>query len=201
MTEPATVQLIEAVVGSTRVFSRAVSSVVEDEILQESGDQRLTPTQVTVLKLINHSGSRTLSELAALLDVSAAAASKSVDRLVRRKLLARREAKTDRRLTELSLTRFGRDVLTKYESLKTDRLAHTFQQFAPEELRTAARVLERLSAALLNSSNKAEEICLQCYMHGDTCSVRQTKMPERCRSLRNQMVRARDLAPVVEAVR
>lgn len=194
MTEPATVQLIEAVVGSTRVFSRAVSSVVEDEILLESGDHRLTPTQVTVLKLIHHSESRTLSELAGLLDVSNAAASKSVDRLVRRKLLARREAKSDRRLTELSLTRFGRNVLIKYESLKTDKLARTFQQFAPEELRAAAQVLERLSAALLKSSKKSEEICLQCYMHGDTCTVRETKIPERCKSLRRQMQRP-ELAP------
>jgi DNA-binding MarR family transcriptional regulator len=198
MTEPATVQLIEAVVGSTRVFTKAVSSVVEDEVLQESGDQRLTPTQVTVLKLIHHSGSRTLSELASLLDVSAAAASKSVDRLVRRKLLARREAKSDRRLTDLSLTRFGRDVLMRYENLKTDKLARTFQQFAPEELRTAARVLERLSAALLKSSNKAEEICLQCYMHGDNCAVRETKMPDRCRELRTQM-RPRVQTPIAEA--
>ncbi len=198
MPEPSTVQLIEAVVGSTRVFSRAVSSVVEDGVLQDSGDHRLTSSQVTVLKLIHHSGSRTLSELASLLDVSNAAASKSVDRLVRRKLLARRESKTDRRLTELSLTRFGRDVLMRYERLKTDMLAKTFEHFAPEELKTAARVLEQLSAALLNSSDKAEEICLQCYMHGDTCSVRQTKMPERCRSLQRRM-RPQDLKPIAEA--
>jgi DNA-binding MarR family transcriptional regulator len=184
MTDPTTVQLIESVVGSTRVFSKAVSSVVEDEVLQESGDSRLTPAQVTVMKLIHHSGSRTLSELAALLDVSAAAASKSVDRLVRRNLLSRQEAKSDRRLTDLALTPFGREVLGRYESMKADMLARTFRQFAPEELRTAARVLERLTTALLNSSKKSEEICLQCYMHGDTCSVRQTKMPERCRSLR-----------------
>jgi DNA-binding MarR family transcriptional regulator len=198
MPESSTVDLIEAVVGSTRVFSRAVSSVVENSVLQESGDQRLTSTQVTVLKLIHLSGSRTLTELAALLDVSAAAASKSVDRLVRRKLLARREATTDRRLTELSLTRFGREVLTRYERLKTDMLARTFEQFSADELRHAARVLGKLSAALLNSSGKAEEICLQCYMHGDTCTVRQTKMPDHCRSLR-RMMRPEELAPVAEA--
>jgi DNA-binding MarR family transcriptional regulator len=187
MTEPATAQLIEAVVGSTRVFSRAVSSLVEDGILRGSGDRRLTATQVTVLKLIHHSGSRTLSELAELLDVSAAAASKSVDRLARRKLLARREAKADRRHTDLTLTRLGRDVLTRYESRKTDMLARTFEQFMPEELESAARVLDRLSAALLSSSEKAEEICLQCYMYRDTCAVRQARMPDECCSLRRKL--------------
>ncbi len=200
MAEAPTAELIEAIVGSTRVFSRAVSSVVEDGVLHDSGDQRLTPTQVTVLKLINHSGSRTLSELATLLDVSNAAASKSVDRLVRRRLLGRREAKTDRRLTELTLTRFGRDVLTRYERLKADKLARTFEPFSSDELRGAVRVLQKLSAALLNSSDRAEEICLQCYMHGDTCSVRQTKMPERCRSLR-RLVRPQELMPAAEGSR
>ena len=200
MTEPVTVQLIEAVVGSTRVFSKAVSSVVEDEVLLESGDERLTSSQATILKLIHHAGSRSLSELAALLDVSAAAASKSVDRLVRRSLLGRQEAKSDRRLTELTLTPLGREVLKRYESMKTEMLARTFRQFAPEELRTAARVLERLSAALLSSSTKAEEICLQCYMHGDTCSVRKTKLPDHCKSLRRRMS-PQQLTPLAEAAR
>lgn len=200
MTEPATAQLIEAVVGSTRVFSKAVSSLVEDGILQGSGDRRLTAAQVTVLKLIHHSGSRTLSELAELLDVSAAAASKSVDRLARRKLLARREAKTDRRLTELTLTRLGRDVLKRYESSKTDLLARAFEQFTPEELESAAQVIDRLSAALLRGSGKSEAICLRCYMYRDTCAVRQTEMPGECCSLRRKL-RPREISPVGEARR
>jgi DNA-binding MarR family transcriptional regulator len=200
MTEPATAQLIEAVVGSTRVFSKAVSSLVEDGILRGSGDRRLTATQVTVLKLIHHSGSRTLSELAELLDVSAAAASKSVDRLARRRLLARREAKTDRRHTDLTLTSLGRDVLKRYESRKTDMLARTFEQFTPEELESAARVIDRLSAALLRGSEKSEEICLKCYMYRNTCAVRQTRMPEECCSLRRKL-RPREFSPAEEAHR
>lgn len=195
-----TVQLIEAVVGSTRVFSKAVSSVVEEEVLLVSGDERLTSSQATILRIIQHAGSHSLSELAALLDISAAAASKSVDRLVRRSLLGRRDAKSDRRLTELTLTLLGREVLKRYESLKIDMLARTFRQFAPEELRTAARLLERLSAALLSSSAKAEEICLQCYMHGDTCSVRKTKLPDHCKSLRRRM-KAPLVTPLAEAAK
>ena len=200
MTDPMTVQLIEAVVGSTRVFSKAVSSVVEEEVLLVSGDERLTSSQATILRIIQHAGSHSLSELAALLDISAAAASKSVDRLVRRSLLGRRDAKSDRRLTELTLTLLGREVLKRYESLKIDMLARTFRQFAPEELRTAARLLERLSAALLSSSAKAEEICLQCYMHGDTCSVRKTKLPDHCKSLRRRM-KAPLVTPLAEAAK
>jgi len=64
MTQPSTVQLIEAVVGSTRVFSKAVNSVVEDEILPEAGESRLTRVQLTALKLIDQYGSQTLGELA-----------------------------------------------------------------------------------------------------------------------------------------
>ncbi len=186
MTEPSTVQLIEAVVGSTRVFSKAVSSVVEGGILPESGESRLTSVQLTVLKLIHQYGSRTLGELAALLDVSSAAACKLVDRLVRRSLLERTEGKSDRRLTQLVLTALGRDVLARYESRKTDMLARTFESFSPDELARTVRVLESLSAALINNSERAEEICLQCYLHGATCSVRKV-MPEECRSLRKRL--------------
>ena len=186
MIEAGTAQLIDAVVGSTQVFSKALNSVVEDEVLQEAADARVTPAQVTILKLINHSGSRTLSELAALLDVSNAAASKSVDRLVRRKLVFRREASSDRRLIDLSLTPLGRDVLERYESRRGEMLARTFRQFPAEELESAARVLERLSAALITNSPRSDEICLQCYIFGEKCAVRQT-MPAECRSLRRRL--------------
>jgi DNA-binding MarR family transcriptional regulator len=186
MTEPSTVQLIEAVVGSTRVFSKAVSSVVEGGMLPESGESRLTSVQLTVLKLIHQHGSRTLGELAALLGVSSAAACKLVDRLVRRSLLERSEGKLDRRLTQLLLTSLGCDVLLRYESRKTDMLARTFESFSAEDLEKTVRVLESLSAALINNSDRAEEICLRCYLHGDTCSVRKV-MPEECRSLRRRL--------------
>lgn len=192
MTEPSTVQLIEAVVGSTRVFSKAVSSVVEGSILPESGESRLTSVQLTVLKLIHQYGSRTLGELAALLDVSSAAACKLVDRLVRRSLVERTEGKTDRRLTQLLVTPLGFNVLARYESHKTDVLARTFENFSAEDLAKTVRVLESLSAALINNSDRGEQICLQCYLHGDTCSVRKV-MPEECRSLRRRL-RSRDLS-------
>ncbi|MCE5308939.1 MAG: MarR family transcriptional regulator [Acidobacteriales bacterium] len=196
MTQPSTVQLIEAVVGSTRVFSKAVNSVVEDEILPEAGESRLTRVQLTALKLIDQYGSQTLGELAGLLDVSSAAACKLVDRLVRRSLIKRAEGKSDRRLTQLILTPFGRDVLHQYESRKTDMLARTFESFSPDDLAKTVRVLEKLSAALIRNSNRSEEICLQCYMHGDTCSVRKA-IPEECRSLKRRL-RNRDLTRVKE---
>jgi DNA-binding MarR family transcriptional regulator len=182
--ESGTAELIATFLGSTQVFSRALTNVLEEEALHEAAEAQLTSTQAAALRLIDHSDCSTLSDLAALLDVSNAAASKMVDRLERRGLIARRQGKEDRRETELSLTDLGRRLLERYENLKTDMLARTFSEFPPEELRRTASLLSRLSATILNQSRKPDETCLQCYMYAREKCVAKGTLRAGCRNLR-----------------
>ncbi len=184
MNESGTAELIETFLGSTQVFSRALTNVLEEEALHEAAEAQLTSTQVAALRLIDQSDCKTLSDLAALLDVSNAAASKMVDRLDRRGLIVRRQGKEDRRETELSLTDLGRRLLERYENLKTDMLARTFREFPPEELRRTASLLARLSATILNQSRKPDETCLQCYMYAREKCVAKGTLRMGCRNLR-----------------
>ncbi len=184
MNESGTAELIETFLGSTQVFSRALTNVLEEEALQEAGEAQLTATQAAALRLIEQSDCKTLSDLAALLDVSNAAASKMVDRLDRRGLIERRQGKEDRRETELSLTELGRHLLYRYENLKSDMLARTFSEFPPDELRRAASLLSRLSASILNLSRKPDETCLQCYMYAREKCVAKGTSRTGCRNLR-----------------
>ena len=61
---------------------------------------------------------RTINDVALFLGVSDAAASKVVDRLVRRKLLPRTEGHPDRREIHLSLTESSRCLLAAYDEEK-----------------------------------------------------------------------------------
>jgi len=165
-------QVIEAFLGSTLVFSRAVNALVDERVLEQAGGDRLTPSQVTVLRLVEQSA-RTVGELADLLRVSNAAASKTIDRMVRRGLIARREGVNDRRSTEVDLAEAGRRLLAEYESARSDMLARTFGQVPQQQLRRAARLLDRLSNTLMNHSPDPEGTCLQCYIYGaERCPVR-----------------------------
>ena len=95
---------IEEFLGSTHVFSLALTNVLEARILREVADAQLTAPQMKVLKLIAQSQAQTIGDVATFLGVSDAAASKTVDRLVRRKLVKRTEREADRRANELGLT-------------------------------------------------------------------------------------------------
>lgn len=160
--------------GSTHVFTSAVEEILEKGILEEIAGKRLTLSQFKLLRMVALTDARTISDVALFLGVSNAAASKAVDKLVRRKLLRRTEGQPDRREICLSLTESSRRLLAAYEDKKDRKLAEVFRGFPNDELRRAARLLDRLSAGLVDHHASAEEVCLQCGIYfREKCVVRQ----------------------------
>ena len=128
---------IDDFLGSAHVFASAVHDVVEQRLLEQVAGGQITVSQVKLLKLVAMTDSYTLGDVAAFLDVSNAAASKAVDRLVRRNLLRRSEDQKDRRIMHLPLTPTGQRLLTAYE---TARRQQAREHFHPVPARgTAAR--------------------------------------------------------------
>ncbi|MFZ1916999.1 MAG: MarR family transcriptional regulator [Terriglobales bacterium] len=160
--------------GSAHVFTSAVEEVVEKRLLEEIAGRELTLSQFKLLKMVALTEARTISDVALFLGISNAAASKAVDKLVRRKLLRRTEGQPDRREICLSLTESSRRLLAAYEDKKDSKLAEVFRGFPSDELRRAARLLDRLSAGLVDHQAGAEEVCLQCGIYfREKCVVRQ----------------------------
>ncbi len=160
--------------GSTHVFTSAVEEILEKGILEEIAGKRLTLSQFKLLRMVALTDARTISDVALFLGVSNAAASKAVDKLVRRKLLRRTEGQPDRREICLSLTEPTRRLLAAYDEKKNRKLAEVFRGFPDDELKRAARLLDRLSAGLVDHHASAEEVCLQCGIYfREKCVVRQ----------------------------
>jgi DNA-binding MarR family transcriptional regulator len=155
-------ELIESFVGSTRIFAAALADVFEPRLLDEAGSVRLTAAQMKVLRLIAQAGVRTVGDVAAFLGVSDAAASRTLDRLVRLGLLKRAARAEDRRTSELALTAAGSGVVAKHADARRRHLAKVFSGCTPEELRSAAAVLDRVAAAIVTHSPNPEQVCLQC---------------------------------------
>ena len=117
--------LINDFLGSVRILSTTIDEWMEEE-LKETTKDRVTPSQLRVLKLVARTNARRIGDVADFLAVSNAAASKAVDRLVRRGLVRRAEAAADRRAVELSLTSEGRTLLAQYEAATTQVLKEVF---------------------------------------------------------------------------
>ena len=154
--------LIENFLGSTQIFSLALTEIFEAKVLSELGDGQLTAAQMKVLKLIEQSGRQTVGAVATFLGVSDPAASKAVERLVKRGFVAREERKGDRRTSELALTQDGGRMVAEYDSARHRRLAQVFRKFSPGRLKSAAALLDRLAASIVTHNADPEEVCLQC---------------------------------------
>lgn len=167
-------ELIQEFLGSAHIFSATVSDFVEERVLRDVAGDRLTFPQFKLLRLVAMTDAHSIGDVASFLGVSNAAASKAVDKLVRRRLLRRAEGKTDRRESQLSLTDQARRVVEAYEEARNKKMARLFRQFPADELRRAGELLDRLSASLVDHGADPEEICLQCGIYfRDKCLVRQ----------------------------
>jgi DNA-binding MarR family transcriptional regulator len=140
-------------------------------VLRQVAGEKLTYSQLKLLYLVAHTaGFNIIGDAARFLKISNAAASKAVDKLVRRRLLRRSEKEADRRVSQLSLTETGRKLLETYETARNERAEKIFAQFSQEELHQTSALLERLAAAIVLSSPVAEEMCMQCEIYyRDTC--------------------------------
>ncbi|MGO9230581.1 MAG: MarR family winged helix-turn-helix transcriptional regulator [Bryobacteraceae bacterium] len=171
---------IDDFLGSAHIFASAVTDIIEQRLLEKAAEGQVTASQMKLLKLVAMTDSYTLGDVAAFLRVSNAAASKAVDRLVRRDLLRRTEDQRDRRVMHLHLTRASRRLLAVYENARQRKLQSVFVQFPPEELRHASELLDRLSADIVDHTSNPEELCLKCGIYfRERCLVRKL-VPRNC---------------------
>lgn len=177
---------IHEFLGSAHIFTSAVDEVVEKRLLEEVAGKHLTLSQFKLLKMVALTDARTITDVGLFLGVSKAAASKAVDKLVRRKLLRRTEGRPDRREIRLSLTGPSRRLLHAYDERKRRKLARIFGQFSATDLKRTAKLLDRLSAGLVDHHAKPDEVCLQCGIYfRERCLVRQL-VKRNCFYLRNK---------------
>ena len=127
--------------------------------------EKLSFAQLKLLYLVAHTDDHIISDAAAFLGVSNAAASKAVDKLVRRRLLRRVEVQADRRSSQLFLTEAGRRLIEAYEASRDQLVAKVFAQFSAGDLRQTAQILDRLAGVIVSHGADPDAICLQCEVY------------------------------------
>jgi DNA-binding MarR family transcriptional regulator len=144
-------ETVRGFLGSVAAFAAAAGRVLEDEPLCQVSRGRLTRSQLRVLEHVASAEGRTIGDAAAVLGVSNPAASKAVDKLVRRHLLHRSDAKSDRRASVLTLTETGRRLLAAVEEARRRRIEEIFLPIPTDDLCRTAEFLRRLAANITSS--------------------------------------------------
>jgi DNA-binding MarR family transcriptional regulator len=160
--------------GSVNIFSTAIHELLERQLTLVAKN-RITFSQLKLLNLISRTEGHTIGDVAAFLGVSNAAASKAVDRLVRRQLLLREEAATDRRAVRLSVTEAGRQILANYDGAAIKALRSVFGSIPTDRLRETAALLDELSMSIVKGDDGDDAVCFRCGIHfREKCLLRQT---------------------------
>lgn len=174
MEVPRPTQFVHDFLGSAHIFTSAVNDLMKEQLRQVTG-AKLTFSQLKLLKMVSLTGGYTVSNVAAFLGVSNAAASKAVDRLVRRGLLHRAEAEDDRRAVKLSPTERGRRLLASYDAASSQALEQLLGRLPPEQLRKTAELLDRLSVSIVTRGDGPQEVCFRCGIHfRERCLLRES---------------------------
>jgi len=165
-----TSELNNEFLSSARVFAWSVREVIERTVLREVAGKDFTFSQLKLLYLVAHTDTLNITDAATFLGVSPPAASKAVDKLVRRRLLRRAETQQDRRTSRLSLTETSRKLMDAYITARDQRVRAVFSQFSAEELRRTSEVLDRLAGAITSSGADPDAVCMQCEIYfRDVC--------------------------------
>ncbi len=160
-----TAELSNEFLSSARVLAWSVREVIERTVLREVSGDRLTFSQFKLLYLVAHTDVLSIGDAAAFLGVTCGAVSRTVDKLVRRRLLRRVAPQEDRRLIRLGLTETSRKLMDAYQTARDYRARMAFRQFPPEELRRTSELLDRLAGAIVSDGSSPNAICMQCEIY------------------------------------
>ncbi|MCC6265472.1 MAG: winged helix DNA-binding protein [Bryobacterales bacterium] len=154
------------------MLSLAIQESVELKLQTELAGDRLSRSQWKLLEIFATTTVGNVTEVAAYLGVSTAAASKAVDRLVRLHLLERTVDTLDRRHVRLALSPEGKTLAHAFLQGLNLRLHELLGEAESRDLAEIRRVLDELTAKVLNAVGNPSGICLQCGLNArEECLV------------------------------
>jgi DNA-binding MarR family transcriptional regulator len=157
-------------------FSHTLGSllreILEDGFLAEACPLHLSRVQFCFLKLVTLVPDPAVGEVGRRLGVSAAAASKAVDRLEALGLVVRRPCPGDRRVTWVRPTAAGRRLVSDFEQAKSSRVAPVMTALGDERCRELCDLLEEVCVGLMEGQSRHRGACLRCSGYFDPdCSI------------------------------
>jgi DNA-binding MarR family transcriptional regulator len=164
----------------SQILSQIISELFLNTFLKEYGPEHLSKTQFSTLRILSVAGTHAVSEIADILHISRAAASKNVEKLVRQKLVIRKYIEEDRRIVQVSLTLAGSALVNDYEQMSLKKQNEALTQFTENERKVFSELLGKyVRNCLLNETN-VEAICMQCKGNlGEECTI--SEFNQNCR--------------------
>lgn len=155
------------------LFVAIIEKLMTQQMLDESFEHQVTPAQLMALRYLSLNESSLMSDVAEGLAISFPAATKTIDRLVRKELATRIEDPHDRRVVRIRLTERGRDLVDEVFLERRRRFATVLERLGSDAMDRLHRSMEAFISAAIDDTDTVKTICLHCgNQHHDSCPVK-----------------------------
>ncbi|MHB8573066.1 MAG: MarR family winged helix-turn-helix transcriptional regulator [Candidatus Dormibacteria bacterium] len=158
------------------MLASIMSGVLQERLMAEMGLD-VTPAQASVLRDLLLHENRTMAQVAVALRLTRPAATRLVDRLERKGLVARSEDQDDRRCIGVRLTHRGRELSEAISARRRDRLAAVLGSLPPMNREQLLLRLREFVALTIVQPDLVEELCRYCGTeHNEQCVVNEAHL-------------------------
>ncbi len=155
------------------LFVAIIEKLMTQRMLDESFDQQVTPSQLVALRYLSLNESSLMSDVAEGLGISFPAATKTIDRLVRKGFANRSEDPHDRRVVRIRLTEDGKSLVNRIYRERARRFTAVLDQLDPTAREALHRGMEVFISTAIDDEETAQSVCLHCGSeHHDGCPVK-----------------------------
>ena len=161
----------------SNLFIAVIEKLVTEKALESGESEHITASQLQALRFLSGYEAPLMGEVAHGLRISLPAATKAIDRLVKKSLVGREEDPSDRRVVRIRLTQKGRELVNKVTDQRTSRLEHIMDAMSSEDKAHLVRGMEGFVRSAIVDESIITELCLHCGEdHSDDCLIKDELM-------------------------
>lgn len=165
--------LTNNIAHASDLFVAIIEKLLTQKMLDQSFDQQVTASQLVALRYLSLNESSLMSDVAEGLGISFPAATKTIDRLVRKGLVSRSEDPHDRRVVRIRLTELGKQLVSDINLERSRRFAKVLERMDPVSLSNLYQSMEAFITAAIDDEETARSMCLHCGSeHHENCPVK-----------------------------
>lgn len=126
-------------------------TLIEEYSLKKGTFKDLSITEIHTIEAVGLYGSRTMSEIAAKLDITMGTLTTAIDKLVKKSYVERSRSQIDRRIVNVSLTNRGKLAYRVHEKFHLDMVKEIMTDFTSDEEEILLSALNKLNKHLKES--------------------------------------------------
>ena len=118
---------------------------IDQKALQAGMFNDISVTEIHTIEAIGMYGSKSMSEVANILDITVGTLTTAIGHLVRKEYVTRRKSEEDRRMVYVSLTQKGKLAYRVHEKFHKDMVKATIEDLEEEEEKILIKSLDKLN--------------------------------------------------------